>query len=97
MLLSDWTHDWRAVLVIEGARQRVREDLVPGLGAGLGALLGVVLASSMLVIAGAPGSPLPPVSGVRLLLRLALVVPVPAWFCARFGLALGVRLLARLS
>lgn len=79
------------------ARRRIREELVPGLLAGLGGLLGLVLGALALVLLSAPPPLLRPAEGLALLLRVALVVPLPAVLGSRAGLRLAEQVLRRVG
>jgi hypothetical protein len=79
------------------ARRRFREELVPGLLAGLGGLLGLVLGALCLVLLSAPPPLLRPAEGLALLLRVILVVPLPAVLGGRVGLRVGEQVLRRVG
>ena len=84
--------DWRALLS-SFARQRPQDDLVPALFAATGATLGLLLGAGALVLASAPPPLLRPASGLALIARLALVVPLPALVGGHLGMQLGSALL----
>lgn len=64
-----------------------------GILASLGGLLGLLLGAGLLVAASAPPPLLRPATGLWLLFRVALVVPLPAVLGGRLALQLGEQLL----
>jgi hypothetical protein len=83
---------WPELLIAESNRARHDELILAGLAA-IGGLLGLLLGAGCLVWASAPPPLLRPAAGFLLLLRVAVVVPLPAMLGGRLALQLGEQLL----